>query len=390
VASARARFDPEPLLVLLAWGALLLATVAARDAQWDFWTYHFAGVAHRAGLDPYDFHNLTRFTHGQPLLPFLYPPWTLPLADLVARVPLEAGARAWLLAKLAMVLGFVLLVRRRFVPEFGEASIVACATFAFNAALVWDLQSGNVGTLELLLLWAGFAAWQRGRIGAFALAVGAASVFKLVPLAFLALLFAGPGPRVRRMAWAAGVVGAYVAALAACAALAPRTFASFLHALPASPRGEASPTVVALLADLGAPSAWRWVGWVAWVALIVWTSRPAIATARRRAEPRLWVATGVMLYGLAMPRMMAYSYALLVVPVLVLYRDMLRPPGWRVWAFAAVWCAQGIALLCGWRPAGLLPAYLPLVTAAALWWGWCAMCARRAATPTGAPAGAGR
>ena len=317
---------------------------------WDLKTYWFASRAASQGLNPYDTDNLTRVAGGAVGMPFLYPPITVPLLTPLAAMPVERASQVWSSIKLLLLVALVLLWRSFFLPDFHLLLLAFVAVFGFNAASVWDFRSGNVAMLEQLLLWVGFAAYTREHRLAFALCVVAAALFKILPAAFLALLLVPS--RNRQPAWklAAGAL-ALLAGLVLVPALAGPAWArGFFHLMPGErPSGVVNPSALGiidtLLGDhatpLTRPPFHALALLLAFDAALVGLSVPTLRRLWRRRDPREWVLAAAILYALLAPRMMVYSYLLVLVPALALVAPALAPIGGRA-TVAALLVAQAL------------------------------------------------
>jgi hypothetical protein len=245
------------LVVVLASVEFLVATTGAQirilPARTDFASYYLAGQLTRAHRSPYDPAVLAAaghalgFEHDQ--YPFLYPPpfaWAMqPLAHL----SYEHARQVWMLlgtvalfAALAMTLRLVHGMASRLGVEDPRFLWVFAAAFvpaALNSTGVHnDIRSGSVGILLFLCLV--IAAWalmeRRGVVAGLALA--AAVVVKLVPLALLPWVW-WRGPR-RALTVAAGTLALVCAA--ATAHFGAGIWGDWLH--------------FAVVAPLGAPNGW--------------------------------------------------------------------------------------------------------------------------------------
>jgi hypothetical protein len=78
--------------------------------------------------------------------------------------------------------------------------------------------------------------------------------------------------------------------------------------------------------------------WTAYATALAGISLPALRGLWRRRDPREWVLAGAILYALLVPRMMVYSYLLVIVPVL----GLIGPIASRVGGLTIP-----VALLCG-------------------------------------------
>src|SRR5262245_15699032 len=163
-----------------------------RAYQFDFKTYYIASQVASVGQSPYNVHNLRAAGGNSHILPFCYPPATLVLFRPLGELEYPAAHRLWLGIK-AVALALLFFVwRRRFLQRVDWWVILAASLLAFQAALVVDVKVGNITVLEQLCLWTGFAFLLAKRTTLFVICMVMASIEKLVPIAFLLLLFIPP------------------------------------------------------------------------------------------------------------------------------------------------------------------------------------------------------
>ncbi|HYQ89220.1 MAG TPA: glycosyltransferase family 87 protein [Candidatus Binatia bacterium] len=340
----------ELALLALFLGLALFVVRLTLNRPWDTETYWYAASAAISGLNPYDLTDLSQLAHRAVGMPFLYPPATVLLFVPLTVLPVLQAAELWALAKVALLFGLFRIWRSGFLKDVSPILLLAVVVFGYNAAAVWDLKTGNIATLEALLLWAGFAAYARGRRGEFAAWVVAASLFKLLPIAFLLLLLAPSrnGRRDGRTALCALAVWAVVVFLPLL--VGPAWARGYLHQLPAErPWGTACPSALGLIdmllgeqtAPLSAPS-WRAISiWAAYALALIAFSIPAVRRLGRRGGDGERVMAAVVLFALLTPRMMAYSYLLVVAPSLALGASIPRRLG-GVFAVGGVLMAQAL------------------------------------------------
>jgi len=333
------------LSIALAAGYLASGTASA----WDFKTFYLAGLAARHGLSPYNSEVLASLG-ADPGLPFLYSPITLALFVPLSFLPLKVAALLWLGLKLVAACGLVALWRRFVVGRVNVGVLAVLATFGLNAALLIDLKSGNIATIEAALLWLAFLLFVRGRRSWFAAVVVAAALIKLMPIVFLGLLLV-PSER-RGPSWR--VLGAGIAAFAVILGLvqfggAPWSV-GYLHNIPAErPFGESNPSALGLMDMLlgrvgsHAPgtSGLAVALWFVCCAGLLWFSRPTLRDAWRRKSPESWVSIAVLFYALLSPRMIVYSYSLVVLPAFLL-ASQIWTRGWQRAIAVVLIAAQGI------------------------------------------------
>ncbi len=326
------------LATVLAAGAAIAVSYAAlvRLAPWDFLTYYYAGHAYRLGLNPYHLPNLSAVA-GRALYPFVYPPVTLPFCVGLSLLPMSSAFFLWLYLKIAAATFLVLLWRHAFLRDIGLAMLVLIAGLGLNAAMVWDVATGNAGVFEQLLLWLGFFAYLKGRHVWAALLICGSAILRIMPLAFLLLLLLPTKGRWRWGLAIAGIVAAFGLAVVwpwmAC--MMPETGGAFFAQNAGLPLGEVNPTMLGLLDMLGRyyPGIFgRFRGeslvlWAVYVLVLTWTSAPIAKRAFAGDDRREQVLVAVTLYGLAVPRLMVYSWIMLVVPMIIYGRRALRTGG---------------------------------------------------------------
>ena len=389
------------LAILVACLAAALAVVPTSAGRpWDFQTYRLAAMAALLGLDPYSQEHLTRLA-GRPVgMPFLYSPITVWLFAPFALVRIWPGAAVWAGIKVVALAATIVLWRRRFLAGVPPAAICVCVAFGFNASAVWDLTTGNVAIVEQLLLWTALAAVVEGRTARAAAATVLGSLFKVTPIAFLALLAAPV--RGRFAGWRPLLLGALaLLALVLGPSLAGADWASgYLRNLPAErPWGYANPSALGLIdtltgvnrtADSG-PAQRNALLWGAFAAVVLALGARWIRHLWRTRDATLWVMTAALVYPLLHPRPMSYGYLMAIPAVLWLVPRCLGLPG------TAPAVATAVAVALPWMaiPALRLDYSTPLVANAPfflllLCWGIVAVRGPVAAPGPAGPAGGGR
>src|SRR5882672_5225161 len=165
----------------------LLVTTSARR-PWDFETYWYASSAALHGLDPYNQEQLSQLA-GRPVqMPFVYPPTTTAFFAPFTLLSFWDGRWIWLALNLVALMALVHVWRRHLAESVPSTALCIATAFGFNASTIWALKTGNVAIVEQLLLWLGLTAIIADRRVRSAVCVVAASVFKLMPAAFLGLL----------------------------------------------------------------------------------------------------------------------------------------------------------------------------------------------------------
>ena len=190
VGAARAKFLYCLLALALALFGLYAGFVAAAAEHADYRVYEAAVAAQRAGENPYLAASIERHGGGTNLS-HVYPP--LMTAVLVPLVAIGfPGAVAVYLLCLAIA---TVWLGRQFAPRTlcWWLGLAAFATTGFAVAR-WNLQTGNLGLLELVVFAMACVAVHRRQVALFALLVGWLGFCKILPLSLGVLLV----PLVRR------------------------------------------------------------------------------------------------------------------------------------------------------------------------------------------------
>ncbi len=361
----------------LAYGVVALTLAwyvpANHHLQWDLHAYALAAKAAVTGLDPYRLDVLATLAGRRWDLPFLYPPVTLPLFAPMAWLPFPLLASVWMTLKLGALVALVAIGRRWFAVTSAPATIALVMLFGFDGAALFDLRTGNVAMFETLLVWTGLALWRHGRMHGAALCIVLASLFKLTPIAFLALLLL-PDATGRRRGIAFGVaLASFAAAIVLPAFVGP---AAPWHPLTAAlhaphPAAADDPGALALITTLPVlayvpfpdPALALWCVYaavVAGLALLWWRRGAPTWDAGTRA------CAAAMVWMLLAPRPMCYGYVMAVIPALTLAPRALRS-GTGTVALALLLSAQAGFRLMGYPPATPWAEQLPFLTLLALW-----------------------
>jgi hypothetical protein len=227
--------------------------------------------------------------------------------------------------------------------------VLVIGFFAFQSAVSWDVRSGNVCSIEQLLLWSGFACLAAGVPIAFALLVTAASLFKLTLAAFLFLLLL---PSARRRSSVLILVSS-LAVLAAVTGLSfaghPGYFRDFLKSASMTPGDlKNNPCVLGVATELGrrypllASPFFTWGLWLLFGVSVLFAGRRLIAGALRSASIPFAIMIACFVYALVVPRFMLYSYMLLIVPVLSVVLPAARKATGALYAVALIVCLDGL------------------------------------------------
>jgi Glycosyltransferase family 87 len=367
------------IFVGLLWGVSLAALVYHRqDNQWDFQVYYYAAKAWTRTLNPYALDSLKTVGGDKDLdLQFVYPPITLSFFRLFTRLPYDVSCNIWLALNVLGLVALVGLWWRTFLKNVDGLVFLVVVLLAFNSATLWDLHSGNVTVFEQLFLWVGFWCYLRGERACFALLVVLGSVFKITLIVLLGLLLF---PREVRKAG----LRIFVAGLATFILLVfspmlyhPSLGSSFLANLMnlRFDVGLADPCAFALIAFLSfhhwivMSYLWRAIlAYGAWgvyvVAVVALTFRPLLIVLKR--DDRLSALVySILVYTLITPRVMAYSYMILIVPfLLILYGLPASVPTFALLLLPICIPTRGLPV----QPVAMISSYYPFFLTLGLWY----------------------
>jgi hypothetical protein len=300
--------------------------------QWDFQTFYFAARVHLAGGDPYDLHALSAAAGHTVRLPFVYPPYGIYPFLPFSLLPLGWALQLFLALKLAALAALA----RQWMSFGTQRSALGLAVFgllAFDGTLHADFATGNITIFEQLLLWMAFRAYLRGELKRFCAFVLAASAFKLTPLVFLGLLPFAQRPR--KWTYFAASVSAVGAAFGVVFVMAPTRLRAWVMALSfASGEGSSTdinPSLLTLFREVGTrgshalhialPAAAMHLAFalvaltVAGVTLWIFLRSPAAQGADRGV---VLITLACFVYVITSPRLVIYSFAILVLPFYML------------------------------------------------------------------------
>lgn len=346
------------VLVCAAWAGVFVHTWrGVGKSQWDFAAYYVAGQAFDRGLNPYSKTDLVSVSGpGTHPLPFIYPLSVLYVLKPITSLYFPTAHHAWLLIKLGVLIGLMLVWKRGFLQTTDWLWLLVVALLAFQAAAVWDIQAGNVSSIEQLFLWSGFLFLMRRKLVAFTVLVTAAAFFKITLLAFLFLLFL-PGIRSRAS------IPLFLSSVLVAIAIVwfsfaghRELFADFVRAARVTPALlKANPSAFALATDLsrrypatiGVSALVPYLLWLLFTAAMLFSGRRLIAGAWRSRSIVLAIMIACFGYALVVPRFMIYSHMILIVPVLALVLPAARRLPVAAVAIAIVVCIDGLQVLPG-------------------------------------------
>jgi hypothetical protein len=300
----------------------------------DYQTYYYAAKAFSAGENPYDVKVLSHIARQDIVYPFVYPKFSLVLFLPLILVPYQVSALLYISLKSLSMIVLAYLWVKYFVHDVPYGLLLALfLVTAFHETILRDFVVGNVSTFEQAILWIAFVFFLQDRIVLFCLCVVASallkttsSAFLLLPLllardrktivsVFLSLAFLGAYHLFSYSDFPGGVQG-YFGSLARL-----QWEGSYLN-----------PSSFAVLRD-----AIKWVGngsmdllkmtWIVYgfYALAFCTATFVILRKGRGRHNRgILLLVAIFLYALLLPRFKDYSYILLVLPAVVVIRDLVE------------------------------------------------------------------
>jgi hypothetical protein len=324
-------------IIAIAW-IWTIVSIARSDRQWDFKTYYYASIAYFAGNSPYQIENLQSPSIKKIELPFVYPPLACYFFRPLTLLPYWLAYQFWLWIKVLVCIYLIWLWRRAFCPRESLALFTLVASLAYISALYRDLAAGNVSVIEQAILWTGFYWFLRGNRCRFAVAIAAASVFKITFVFFLlALLVSSVKKNIPAFILGVGLTATY---LAANWIVSPDIFAEFLYTVAGIKELGRSfnHSTLALLGeswqllsgDNGLENTSGTIIFGIYLiiasAVLFLTIKFLIRVGRDKSDdlPTLTLYALSFAYALIMPRMKNYTFVLLIVPSLYVMTSCVR------------------------------------------------------------------
>jgi hypothetical protein len=170
----------------LAMGFLSYIYCLRATMLWDFKTSFAAGWLVRHGQNPYD--NRLLF----PLIaPYDFPvAYSLPAIGFFVPftfLDYPLAAVIWMVAMTGCWIALLVLWSRHFAGGQSSPWFPLLALFAFNLAIAKNLVTGNIATVEALLLWIAFLFLVRKKMAGFVIFLLLGASFKMTPIVFLGL-----------------------------------------------------------------------------------------------------------------------------------------------------------------------------------------------------------
>jgi len=283
----------------------------------DFQTYYYAAKTFFAHGNPYNLQEINTSQHVSLLLPFLYHPLFLLATGPLQLFSLPVAADLFFAAQFALLLYLLWLMREAFGMVTRAPLLVFLLLFGFNRALPTDFSVGNVALLEAALVWTAFACFRKGQGVRFVLLILVTGTLKILPLAFLPLVFLLP--RDKRQGVHRAVAAFFVAWLLPFA-YRPSLLGSYLRAptrIVLEETGSINPCSYAVITDLlrslGNPAI-RNYSFVLWLVVIGAFFGLALPKLMSRTKTRELIFFSILTFVLLAPRFKNYSY-LIVLPI---------------------------------------------------------------------------
>lgn len=170
-------------------GLIIISFERSGGRLWDFRVYYSAALCYREGLTPYEINNLFKVHTNVAPLPFLYPPLTIFYFIPISYLGVQAALYTYLSLKLLAVVALFRVWFKLLPTNQYWVAFLWLGLFAFNAALLKDIETGNISVFEQLGIWWAVYFWLQEKPWKFALLILIVASFKLMPAIFLGFLF---------------------------------------------------------------------------------------------------------------------------------------------------------------------------------------------------------
>src|SRR5687768_2560780 len=237
----------SPAWVFAAWAILHIFT-RPTEFQIDLASYYGGARAFLADSNAYAATN-HHVPGGAPGPIFAVPPISLYVFQLLPALEYLTVYYLWLVIKLCALAVLVTVWYRHFMPKRDSPFALLVLVFAYNSALIDDLNLGNIALFEELLIWLAFLALLRGKTLLFCALIIFAAQFKVQPFLLLGLLLVVP----ERPQWKALIVSmvAGAAAFSTNRLLLPELTREYMRiARTLDQRGANNESTLALVRDL--------------------------------------------------------------------------------------------------------------------------------------------
>jgi hypothetical protein len=317
-------------VILLYFLGLLGYIISRRDFyQWDFKTFYYAAKAQAAGLNPYGVTSLAKVANGPVRFNFRYPPQTLWFFRLFSLFDLTTAYYLFLALKCCLLGGLFYIWTKYFLKKETDIWFYPFSFLAFNTSIFVDIASGNISILEQFCLWLGFVCLLKRRLLLFSLLILIAANFKITPLFFLVLLLLIDEEKKKKYAYFFGTLLVFGLIQAASYLTSP-LYKDFLFFNRQLEKGFGNPSFFSLLRDLlfgldhltgrSTFSILHMIVYGAFAAAVLVISWRAVVALKsvlsltEEDKERMIVLLLCLAYAVVVPRFMAYSQMILIVP----------------------------------------------------------------------------
>jgi hypothetical protein len=326
--------------LLLVYGGACAYFVLTPDYQWDYRMKYLSAEAYAKGVNPYDTTAVIKAAGDPDGLVYDYPPLTLKIFALFNGFDYASAARLYLVLKCAMLAVLLVIWRNLFFDGQTDIAFWLLCLLGFNATIFLDVRAGNISVFEQVGIWLAFYFYTRRNLLLFCALIVLVASFKLLPIAFLALLiFSEDRKKYAYLAGAAAAFG-FIGWLSYTAN--PAYFRSFINIgvhTSAECGGIIDPSLGCFFVDISSNSgeilAYKLLGqlplhWLAYAVAataIVYAGLPSMMRTMRsqeREREKLLVYQACLVYALVCPRFKDYSYILLIPPAYYIMRRIAR------------------------------------------------------------------
>ncbi|MGQ9472262.1 MAG: glycosyltransferase 87 family protein [Candidatus Aminicenantales bacterium] len=327
------------LILLFFLGLLVLFVSWKHFYQWDFKTFYYAAKAQAAGLNPYGVTSLAQVAKRPVRFNFRYPPLTLWFFRLFSPFNLTTAYYLFLALKCCLLGVLFFVWKKFFLKKEADIWFYPFSLLAFNTSIFIDLASGNISIMEQFCLWLGFVCLFKRRLLLFCFLVLVVANFKITPLFFLVLLLVLDEEKKKKFLYFFGTLAAF-GLIQALSYLTSPLYKDFLFFNRRLETGFGNPSSFSFLRDLVAGlahltgrstfSILHIVVYGLFAGAILLISWRAVATLKsflslsREDREIITILLACLAYAVTVPRFMAYSQIILIVPAYFAMKKFLK------------------------------------------------------------------
>jgi len=309
--------------------------------QWDFKKDYYAAKVHEAGLNFYDQSYLRHFARSPVDQYYAYTPISIWFFRLFALFNYRTSYTILLILKCFILLGLVYLWKKEFLHKEMDVAFYVFFLLAFNGALYVDLLSGNVSLIEQFGLWLAFYFFLKKKLVAFCLSIVLISVFKVVPLFFLLLLFLSKEKK--KHVYFLGSIATFLILQLVSHLMNPLLLKDFLRVfsgLLSEKRGITNSSTYVFLNQIFEWTTQKmgitlpraillmvFLAIVAGVIFLSWQAYTRLKEMSGQEKEKILIFLTCLAYALIIPRFKDYSYTLLIVPAYFALKRFAREKG---------------------------------------------------------------